>query len=196
MKELFELLHWGVEINYNDGVILGLIALLYFIAISFDSSQTICERLAERKMDKGLFIFFIITFISYLIKGPILNSFIYEKYPLFLSYFELLRYLEIAIVFALVIVISYFIVLAFLYIRLIQFVALMFYLFIFYLILNYLIGTIFKINFITFDLFLMVSFGLIFLYGIKNYAPVIKNKAIFVMKNFYRNITCFFKDKK
>ena len=104
MNELLSFFHLGIEIKYLDGVLLGVICILYLIIVSWTTTQTICERLKEKSIDKGLFLFFIITAISFFIKNTQLYLYIVNKYPVFLTYLELLRFGEIFLIVILVIV--------------------------------------------------------------------------------------------
>ena len=61
LNEIFNFFHLGLDIKYFDGVILGFVGLLYLLIVSFTSTETICERLKNKMIDKGLFLFFILT---------------------------------------------------------------------------------------------------------------------------------------
>jgi hypothetical protein len=192
MNDLFEFFHLGTEINYSDGVLLGLISLMYLLIISFTSTQNICERLKENALDKGLFLFFIFTFLSFTIKNTNLTDLVSKKYPLFLSYLELLRYGEIFIFVLFTIILIYLFIIWLIGVIAINGLIILFIAMISYPILKYLIIDFLKIKyFITFDIFFIILTIFLYFSFFKDSLNTIKFNLLFFTKNLYNNLICF-----
>jgi len=192
MKEyIAELLEWGANLQYTDGVVLGFIFLAYILTISWIEHETICKRFVQNGIDKSLIVFFIVTFFSIFIQNTVLMDIIHHKYPFFLSIFELIKYIEIFIFMTFVVIfIIGFIVYIFSIIG-INGILILIASMLVYIVLGYITLDLLHMKyFISFDLFIKFILCIVFLYILKQSIQYLQHQLPFFFKNLYANIVC------